>query len=129
MRSPFLILNTAIADRIELRTGREVHDDTPEKEVFPYIVMGAMHARDWSDKFTPGQEVNCTVHVWSEYKGKKEVAMICDEVLQAVTWKKLDLGSGFNAVVDSMDDHSIITDIDGVTRHGILDFRFLIEER
>lgn len=130
MKSPFLVLHKAIGDRIVARTRfSEVFDDTPENERFPYITMGELIGRDWSDKFTPGQEVHSTIHIWSQYEGKKEVLEIGDEVLQALTRPPpLDLGTGFHAVVDTLDTHQIIMDIDGFTRHGILTFRYLIEE-
>jgi len=128
MKSPFLVLHKAVADRIVERTGRKVFDDTPENEVFPYITMGVLTGRNWSDKFNPGQEVYQTIHIWSQYAGKKEVLQIGDEVLQALTRTPLDLGSGFNAVVDEMDSNEVIMDIDGFTRHGILTFKYLIEE-
>jgi len=128
MKSPFLVLNTAIADRITEQTGRAVFDDTPENEVFPYITMGALTGRDWSDKFTPGQEVQITVHIWSQYAGKKEVLAIGDEVVQAITKQPPLSLAGFNAVVDELDSHNVIMDIDGFTRHAILTFKYLIEE-
>lgn len=129
MKSPLLILHKAIADRIVNRTGREVFDATPENEVFPYIKMGSLIGRDWSDKFTPGQEVDAKIHVWSQYKGKKEVLMIGDEILQALTRRPpLDLGTGFSAIVDGMDSHEVIEDIDGFTLHGILTMRYLIQQ-
>ena len=128
MKSPFLVLNTAIADRITEQTGRAVFDDTPENEVFPYITMGALTGRDWSDKFTPGQEVQITVHIWSQYAGKKEVLAIGDEVVQAITKQPPLSLAGFNAVVDELDSHNVFMDIDGFTRHAILTFKYLIEE-
>lgn len=130
MKSPLLVLHTAIGDRIVARTRfSEVFDDTPENEKFPYVTMGELIARDWSDKFVPGQEVYATVHSWSQYYGKKEILEINDEILQALTRPPpIDLGTGFRAVVDGMDDNRIIMDIDGFTRHGILTFRYLIEE-
>ena len=129
MKSPLLILHKAIGDRIVSRTGREIFDDTPENEKFPYITMGALVCRDWSDKFVPGQEVHSTTHQWSQYPGKKEILEVNDEVLQALTRPPpLDLGPGFRAVVDGLDTNEIIMDIDGFTRHGILTLRYLIEE-
>lgn len=129
MKSPFLVLHKAIADRIVDRTGRAVYDDTPQNEVFPYIMMGALIGRDWSDKFTPGQEVDAKIHIWSQYEGKKEVLQIGDEVLQALTRSPpLDLGTGFSAIVDGMDSHEVIMDIDGFTRHSILTMRYLIQQ-
>lgn len=128
MKSPFLVLHKAVADRIVSQTDIDVFDDTPENERFPYITMGALTGRDWSDKDTPGQEVHSTIHVWSQYKGKRQILEIGDEVLQALTRTPLDLGAGFHAVVEGLDDHLVIMDIDGFTRHGILTFRYLIQE-
>lgn len=128
MKSPFLVLHTAQANRIRSRTGRPVFDETPENEVFPYITMGALIARDWSDKFVPGQEIHSTIHIWSQYRGKTEIMQIGDEVLQALTRTPLNLGTRFHAVVEKLDEHQVIMDIDGFTRHSILTFRYLIEE-
>ncbi len=129
MKSPFLSLHTAVADRLTAETGRKVYDNTPENEKYPYITMGAITGRDWSDKSTPGQDVLVTVHAWSQYAGKKEILTMGDEIVQALTRGALDLGTGFNAVVDTIDDHRVITDIDGFTRHAIITFRYLVEEQ
>ncbi|MCK4825174.1 DUF3168 domain-containing protein [bacterium] len=47
--------------------------------------MGEVTARDWSDKFKPGQEVYSTIHIWSQYKGRKEADEMSDGVLRAIT--------------------------------------------
>lgn len=106
----------------------KVFDDMPEQEVFPYIVMGEITARDWSDKFEPGQEVYSTIHIWSRYKGRKEADDMADGVLQALTESPLDLSPNFRAVLDEFESYDLIIDIDGITRHGILRLRYLIEE-
>jgi len=128
MKSPFLVLHDAEVARIEAETSFTVYDDLPEQAVYPYVVMGEMTARDWSDKFEPGQEVYSTKHIWSQYKGKKEVTEMGDAILQALTKSPLDLGPNFRAVLDELDTNEIIVDIDGITRHGILRQRYLIEE-
>lgn len=128
MKSPFLALHKAIRDRIINSTGRSVYDDFPENASMPYIVTGELEGRDWSDKFQPGQEVFATIHIWSDYPGKKEVAEIMNGVLQALTSEPISLGIEFNAICEGLDMSEIIIDIDGVTRHGILRFRYLIEE-
>ena len=129
MRSPLLPLNTAIGDRIELDTGREVHGSTPKNEKFPYISLGNKSAKDWSEKSTSGQRVFFTVDIWSQYHGDKEILGINDEIIQALTRAPLDLGGRFNAVCENFDDNKIIDDLDGKTRHGIITFEYLIEER
>jgi hypothetical protein len=128
MKSPFLVLHKAIRDRIKDVTGREVYDDFPENVSMPYIVAGEIEGRDWSDKFQPGQQVIATIHIWSSYPGRKEVAEIMDETLQALSSESLSLSDEFKAVLSSLDLSQIIIDIDGMTRHGILKLRFLIEE-
>jgi len=128
MKSPFLVLHKAIRDRIISATGRDVYDDFPENVSMPYIIAGEIEGRDWSDKFVPGQEIVASIHVWSKYPGKKEVAEIMDEILQALSLEPLSLGEAFMAVCQSLDLSEIIVDIDGITRHGILKFRYLIEE-
>ena len=128
MKSPFLTLHKAIRDRITSITGKEVYDDFPENVPMPHIIAGEIDGRDWSDKFQPGQEVTATIHVWSDYPGKKEVSEIMDEILQALTSAPLSLGNSFRAVCENVDMSEIIVDIDGVTRHGILKFKYLIEE-
>ena len=51
-----------------------------------------------------------------------------DAVLQALTKAPLDLAPNFRAVLSKFDMNDIIIDLDGVTRHGILRLRYLIEE-
>jgi hypothetical protein len=128
MKSPFLTLHDAEIARIEAETSYTVYDDLPQQAEFPYVVMGEMIANDWSDKFEPGQEVFSTKHIWSRYKGKKEVVEMSDAILQALTKSALDLSPNFRAVLDELDTNEIIMDIDGITRHGILRTRYLIEE-
>ena len=126
MKSPFLVLHDAEVARIEA-TNYTVYDDLPEQATYPYVVMGEITARDWSDKFEPGQEVYSTKHIWSQYRGKKEVTEMGDAILQALT-APLDLSPNFRAVLQELDTNEIIMDIDGITRHGIIRHRYLIEE-
>lgn len=128
MKSPFLVLHDAQVARIEADTGYTVYDDLPKQADFPYVVMGEMTARDWSDKFEPGQEVYSTIHIWSQYAGRMEAADMGDGILQALSKSPLDLSPNFGAVLDELDMNELIIDIDGITRHGIMRFKYLIEE-
>lgn len=131
MKSPTLVLHKAQVTRIEAQTDYKVFDDNPENEPYPYVVMGEMTARDWSDKSEPGQEVYSTIHIWSRYEGRKEADEMADALEQALTLSPLDLSPNFHAVLDGndiFDSYDLIIDIDGITRHGILKLRYLIEE-
>lgn len=128
MKSPTLALHGAQITRIEAQTAYKVFDENPENEPYPYVVMGAVVARDWSDKFEDGMEVFSTIHVWSQYHGRKEADEMSDRILQALTSSALGLGAAFRAALDRLDSYNLIVDLDGKTRHGILRFKYLIEE-
>lgn len=128
MKSPILPLQKDARQRIEGQTAYKVYDDDPEQPVFPYIRTGEFDARPWSDKTKPGQEVLFKLHFWSQYPGKKEVAEMMDAVLRILTAAYPVLGSDFNVVFQDMESNNIIIDIDGATRHGILEMRYLVEE-
>jgi len=129
VKSPFLVLHQAQRDRIIAETGSKVFDDFPGQDIaMPYVIMGEVSGRDWSDKFSPGQEVTSTIHIWSDYPGRKECAEIEDAVLRALSGDALSLGQEFRAVYSGLDLSEIIIDIDGVTRHGVLRIRYLVEE-
>jgi len=128
MKSPFLTLHKAQYDRLKSATSYRIFDNLPEQAEFPYVVMGEVSGRDWSDKFEPGQEVFSTVHVWSQYPGRKEAAEMQDAILQALTSSPLDLGPDFHAALGALDMSEMIIDIDGATRHGVVRMKYLIEE-
>ena len=126
MKSPTLPLHLAQITRIQNDTAYTVYDEAPQDAAYPYITMGEISAIDWSDKSTPGQEVHSTLHIWSRYNGRKEADEMGDAVLQALTRDKLTVVN-FNAL-GYFESWEVIVDIDGITRHGILKFKYLIEE-
>ena len=128
MKSSTLVLHEAQVVRIEAYTDYTIYDENPQNAPFPYVTMGGITAKEWSDKFEDGMEVYSTIHIWSQYHGRKEADQMSDAVLQALTSSELNLGSSFRAALDRLDSYNLIVDIDGVTRHGILIFKYLIEE-
>jgi len=128
MKSPFLVIHDAVLDRLKGQTSLTVYDDVPDNALFPYVAMGPIIGRDWSDKFEDGQEIFLTLDFWSQYMGRKEVAEMMDDALQALTSSPLDLGASFKAALDALDMNEIIIDIDGKTRHGILKMKYLVEQ-
>lgn len=131
MKIPTLLLHKVQIERIEAQTDYKVFDDMPEQEPDDYVVMGEIMARDWSAKSEPGQEVYSTIHIWSRYGGRKKAELMADGILRALTLSRLDLSPGFWMVLDKddiFDSYDLIIDIDGITRHGILKLRYLIEE-
>lgn len=128
MKSPALALTKWIGDKIAAETSYRIHDDHPDQPVYPYIILGGIRGTPWSDKSKPGQTVLATIDFWSRYPGKKEVAEMMGAVLEILTATYPALGSDFNVVFQDMETNQIIIDIDGATRHGFLEMRYLIEE-
>jgi hypothetical protein len=129
MKSPLWSLQTALFQRVKALSSYRVSDATEEQAAFPYIKMGETSALPWSDKSKPGQTVLQTFHFWSQYQGRKECLEMMDQVLCAITDGFMpDLGAEFRVVHQELDGEDVIVDLDGVTRHGVLRMKYLIEE-
>ena len=127
MKSPTLALHGAQVIRIEANTDYKVFDENPVNEAYPYIVMGEITAKDWSDKSEDGMEVYSTIHVWSRYHGRKEADEMSDMVIQALA-SPLNLGASFREALGMFDGYDLMVDLDGKTRHGIVRMKYYIEE-
>ena len=128
MKIPTLALHGAQVDRIEALTDYTVYDENPQSAKFPYVVMGEMRAKRWCDKLEDGAEVYSTIHVWSRYGGRKEADEMADRILQALSSSPISVPPSFEVALDKLDAYDLLVDLDGKTRHGILRFKYLIEE-
>lgn len=104
-----------------------VYDCIPENTAFPYCDISEMTASDKSAKNLPGESFLLTAHLWSQYKGTKEVREMCDELIQTITGTELTM-SGFNNNLTEVEYIGISNDPDGLTRHGVVKIRFYITE-
>ncbi len=126
MKLPLAALQTALYSALA-DISCPVYDQVPEKASYPYVTLGEDTNLDWSTKNTRGHETTHTLHVWSEYEGMDEVKSIMDEVARAITGAPLILGD-FAVASAKLEFSTAMRDPDGKTRHGVLRFRFLIEE-
>ena len=85
--SPALALQTGLraalladAALVTALGGAQVFDDVPREAPFPYITIGEIETRDWSTQTSRGNEHTVTVHVWSRYRGRKQVQELIAEV-------------------------------------------------
>jgi hypothetical protein len=60
--------------------GEQVFDDVPRDAPFPYITLGDIDTRDWSTQTSRGHEHTVTLHLWSRYRGRKQVQDLIAEV-------------------------------------------------
>lgn len=104
-----------------------VFDAIPDDQPYPYIALGEDTVNEWSTKLEFGEEVTHTLHVWSQYSGKKEAKEIMNLVLQSLT-QPLSIDDGFFVEFSKLDYMEVIDDPDGITRHGIIRLRFKISQ-
>jgi len=122
----YAALNGAVA-------GLEVFDHVPFEPAgapdtnFPYGTIGDAEATPFDNDDDRGAYVDATVHVWSRYKGRKEV----DEALDAIygLLHRAALTAVGYKVVDCLFTFSdVFVEQDGQTRHGVIRFRLTIQE-
>jgi Protein of unknown function (DUF3168) len=113
--------DTALSQKI---TG--VFDEVGEGQTFPYITLGEPTVNPFETKTSYGEEIPWVLHCWSQYPGKKECYEILNLMLQAIT-KEPFVIEGFSLLRVKIEPNmQVITDIDEVTKHGILRIRFFI---
>lgn len=116
----FVPLNNFVDDRI--------YDDVPEQEVFPFVNIGEDTGIQWDTDNSNGVESTLTIHVWSREPGRRE----CKEIMQVIygALHRTEIS------VDTMDTVFLLwefsetfLDPDGKTRHGVMRFRYIGEEK
>ena len=106
--------------------GANIHDAAPQDAAFPYVVIDQMQVRDWSTGTEPGAEHMLTLHVWSDYAGKREACAIADAVRAALDGALLGLEE--HRLINLRHQYSELKrDADGETQHGVLRFRAVTE--
>ena len=65
---------------LSLLGGPRIFDDVPQNEKPPYMTFAQSLVRDWSAGDEDGDEHIITLHIWSEWAGRKQV----HEIMAAV---------------------------------------------
>lgn len=104
--------------------GASVYDDVPDHQAvtFPYVNIGEDTTLDYSTKDLVGSETTLNMHVWSRYRGSKEVKQIMDRVHSLLHDSNLTV-TGRNLINLRAEFSDVLRDPDGITRHGVMRFR------
>lgn len=103
-----------------------LHDAVPQNTDFPYVVIDQMRVNDWSTGTERGSEHIMMLHVWSRYRGKREVYEIADAIRDALHDAALPLDG--NDLINLTHQYSDLKqDEDGETWHGVMRFRAVTE--
>lgn len=105
-----------------------VYDHVPQEAVFPYVVIGDDMSVDFDTDDTTGSDTEVTVHVWSQFRGRGEVKKIQREIHNALHRHDLSVDGSVTTVTAESEEARSLVDDDGLTRHGVQDFRVLLQE-
>lgn len=96
-------------------------------DAFPYATIGDAEASPFDNDSDLGAYVDTDVHVWSRYKGRKEVDEALDEIYGLL--HRASLSAAGYKIVDCLFTFSdVFVEQDGQTRHGVIRFRLTIQE-
>lgn len=127
----------AIYDRLANNAGLQqivtnVYDDVPQPEdsgevsKFPYVVVGDNTIQPWDTDTEIGADATVTIHAWSRFRGREEVARIHDAIYAAL--HRVDIPvDGAHTVGCDFEQSDVYLDPDGVTRHGVVRYRLVVD--
>lgn len=108
-------------------TGGRIHDGVPAKPKFPYATIGDEQVLDDGNSCAESWEVYSDIHIWSRSpagsKGelKAEMKKAADAILAIAAVP------GWTLVSVKPESSRVLRDPDGLTDHGVLTFRFIID--
>lgn len=104
-----------------------VLDDVSEGQTFPYITIGDPTSNPWDTKNTIGENITFVLHTWSRYQGKAESYIIMNLIHEALS-RPLSIEGGFYVFKFERESQNVFTDVDGETRHGVMNFRAYVNQ-
>lgn len=133
MSEASLAVQTAIYARLKndsILSGmvKGVFDNVPNTfDEFPYVTLGDTTENEWDTDETNGFQVTIPISVWSRYKGKRQASLVQQRIYELLhKYDQLVNDIKFYSVLCRSDGQNVTLDPDGLTRHGIADFRILV---
>tara|TARA_R100000734_G_C3291741_1_gene83487 strand:+ start:418 stop:828 length:411 start_codon:yes stop_codon:yes gene_type:complete len=121
----FTALDNATINDVSGNSITGVFDDVPENTAYPYIVIGEETATNIDTKDKDAHEHTLTIHVWSQYRGRKEIKNIMSSVYTTLHNASITV-SGASLVNIRHEFENTLTEADGITRHGVMRFRAVV---
>lgn len=119
-----LAVQTAVYDALIAASvaGGRVHDDVPQDVAFPYVAIDASQVIADDVTCADGSDEFVDLHIWSRYRGWKEVKEIADAIHGALHAVSLT-AAGRTTTHAFVQSFRTLRDPDGVTRHGVITLR------
>ena len=103
-----------------------IYDDVPQDTEYPYIVIGEDISTDESTDDGIRRISSLVVHIWSRYRGKKEVKEI-QGLIELVLNRAELTDPEYDIVGIHLEQTDSFLDQDGLTRHGSMSFRSIMK--
>lgn len=131
MTDPAIHVQGAYVARLKAQVpavASRVHDRAPQDVQFPFLQIGDIQTVEDGADCIDATEVTVTLHVWSRAPGRAECRQIAGACRAALHEWLPDLSAqGFRCVEHMHRDTRTLGDPDGITSHGVLTFRLLID--
>ena len=121
----FSALDNATINDVDGNSITGVFDDVPENTAYPYVVIGEETATNIDTKDKDAHEHTLVIHVWSQYRGRKEIKNIMSSVYTTLHNASITV-SGASLVNIRHEFENTLTEADGITRHGVMRFRAVV---
>jgi len=129
MSDPALPLQAAYVTRLKSQVAAvasRVYDRAPQDVVFPFLQIGDIQTISDGADCLDATEVYVTLHVWSRAIGQVEARTLAAAARTALhEW--LPTLTGYRCVEHVHQGTITLDDPDGITSHGVLTFRALID--
>lgn len=130
---PFIELQTALYQRLVNDTTlmnlvTDVVDHVSEGLIYPYLVIGEPTLNFQDVKLTDLSELTVTLHVWcsqNDNAGNRQTYQILSAVYDALKYK-LNV-PGYKTVKTVPQQPKVFDDIDNITKHGVITYRFTLQ--
>jgi len=110
-----------------------VYDSVPQDEEFPYVTIGeAIHSED-DTTGTIGHAVSALINCWTRFtptegsRGRLKTKQIQGEIFSALHRQNFSV-AGYDVIDVAFEQSQSFVDQDGLTRHGVQNFRVIIQE-
>lgn len=101
--------------------------DPSDNTQFPFITVSDSIEREWDTDTEEGHTADLQIHIWSRAHHAIEAKQIADAVVNVLHRGTITIENHVLIGCDYM-SRTVLRDPDGITRHGIVEFRIVYEE-
>ena len=103
-----------------------IYDSVPKKAPLPYVAIAESTISPAATKINIGENDSIVFHVWSNYKGKKEVMRIIKGLTAAIYALPMELPENRKITFLTLENANIIEQEEQGLFQGIVTFNFII---